>query len=148
MLKILKPTDFERRSAPGEIYLRVDLNTMALSKQLGLDMKLDKGHFLGFAQHGNDIMIMQVDSDKDGFTLRGDPQKGLQFSFAGFVEYILKHFELYEWIKNEAANGKSPSHRFPLEKKLIDGKFYYRLIPPTKYTPPATALNGRKAEPV
>ena len=137
--KLLKPADFERRSKVGEIYLRVDLNTVSLSTQLGIEMNLQKGNFLGFAQYGDDIYVCQVNTDKEGFALRGNSKNGLQFSFGSFVQFLLKHYGLLDLLKTT----EFKCHKFPLEKVEENGKVYYRLEPPKKMQSTPSA-NGRK----
>ena len=140
MFQLLKPSDFERRSKVGEIYLRVDLNTVSLSTQLGIEMKLEKGNFLGFAQYGDDIYICQVNTDKEGFALRGNSKNGLQFSFGSFVQFLLKHYGLLDLLKS---GGEFKCHKFTLLKVEESGITYYKLESPKKYEP-APSANGRK----
>lgn len=138
--KLLKPADFERRSKVGEIYLRVDLNTVSLSTQLGIEMNLQKGNFLGFAQFGDDIYVCQVNTDKEGFALRGNSKNGLQFSFGSFVQFLLKHYGLLDLLKS---SGEFKCHKFTLLKVEESGITYYKLESPKKYEAVPSA-NGRK----
>ena len=129
MLKIIKPSDFNRKAVPGELFIRVDLNTISLSKQLNEDMNLKKGDYLGFTQNGDTIYITQVKSEQDGFKLRGDAEKGLQFSFGSFIHFLLKHYGLLDVLKGSL---DFKCHRFPLERCELDGTVYYKLVPPRK----------------
>jgi hypothetical protein len=138
-MQLIKPSQFERRAVPGELFIRVDLNTISLSKQLCEDMKLEKGNFLGFTQEGENIFLSQVKTEQDGFTLRGVAEKGLQFSFAAFVNFLLKHYGLLDLLKN---SGEFKCHRFPLVKIERNGVAYYMLEPPRKLQ--TATPNGRK----
>lgn len=129
MLKIIKPSDFDRRAVSGELFLRVDLNTISLSKQLCSDMNLEKGQFLGFTQDGDTIYIYQAKTEVKGFKLRGVADKGLQFSFAGFVHFLLKHYGLLDVLKGSL---DFKGHRFPLERCELEGTVYYKLVPPKR----------------
>ncbi len=137
MLKIIKPSDFERKAILGELFIRVDLNTISLSRQLCQDMKLNKGDFLGFTQDGDTIYITQVKSEAEGFKLRGVADKGLQFSFAAFVHFLLKHYGLLDVLKGSL---DFKGHRFPLERCELEGTVYYKLVPPKRLATQSRAL--------
>ena len=142
-MQLIKPSDFDRRAVPGELFIRVDLNTISLSKQLCEDMKLEKGNFLGFTQEGDNIFLTQAKNEQEGFTLRGVAEKGLQFSFAAFGNFLLKHYGLLDLLKN---SGEFKCHRFPLLKIERNGEAYYMLEPPKKLQ--SAPQNGHKKESV
>lgn len=142
-MQLIKPSQFDRRAVPGELFIRVDLNTISLSKQLCEDMKLEKGNFLGFSQEGDNIFLTQVKTEQEGFALRGVPEKGLQFSFGSFVQFLLKHYGLLDLLKTSEA---FKCHRFPLVKTVRDGAVYYMLEPPKKMQ--SAPQNGHKKESV
>lgn len=143
MLKIIKPSDFERKAQPGELFIRVDFNTVSLSRQLCVALKFQKGDCLGFAQNGDDVLICKAESEKEGFALRGVVEKGLQFSHAGFVGWLLKHYGLFDLLKTSEA---FKCHRFPLLKKEMEGKEYWMLEAPKKYAPENKTNGTAKAE--
>ena len=118
MLKIIKPSDFERKAQPGEIFIRVDFNTVSLSRQSCIELGFKKNDALGFAQKcEDDVVLFKAESEKEGFVLRGVVEKGLQFSHAGFVSWLLKHYGLFDLLKTSEA---FQCHRFPLIKTVID----------------------------
>jgi hypothetical protein len=143
MLKIIKPSDFERKAQPGEIFIRVDFNTVSLSRQFCIELKSQKGDPLGFAQNGDDVLLYKAGNEKEGFVLRGVVEKGLQFSHAGFVGWLLKHYGLFDLLKTSEA---FKCHRFPLIKTIVEGKEYWMLEPPKKYEPENKTNGALKAE--